>query len=291
MKARLRQINQRLSHPIAIGFDPNPEFLPLQLRSQHKNFDFYDLALTWATCILQEFNEQCGVIKLQSAYFESHGSEGFRALSDISKLAKEKGYYVILDAKRGDIESTMSAYGRWAFETVEADALTILPWMGIDVLKALTPWLKDRHDLGVFTVWLSSNFAGRQIQELPIHNEQRTDIHQNVAQKMFAIWESFGREQGIENQLGYVLGATNVPDWVQKTMPSNQCYLMPGVGAQGATVDAALKQLLKENPSTIIPISRGLIAAESNLQISTWNEYAVHIRSNLSKFRTDCQFL
>jgi len=193
--------------------------------------------------------------------------------------AKARGIYTILDAKRGDIFSTMRAYGQSAYDHFDADAMTILPWMGLDVLDALKPWLLQGK--GVYTVWLSSNRSGRRLQEQTISNPSET-----LAEYIFSEWEEWIIREGLSDQCGYVLGATSLPaNVLERCLKSRKhSLLMPGVGAQGAAIDRPLKNLISQHPASLLPISRGLLQPPRDFAIESWDDYTLAVGSNLNRF-------
>jgi orotidine 5'-phosphate decarboxylase subfamily 2 len=197
-------------------------------------------------------------IKVQSAFFEAYGADGFAALETVIKSGREKGLITILDAKRGDISSTMAAYGHMAFETLAADALTITPYMGLDVLEPLWPWLKTGK--GVYVVWISSNPSGALVQDA-ISDQLLTALHHAF------------KAQNCEKSLGLVLGATKVDQLSQELLDQAAKFalLMPGVGAQGGKITDRILGLKNQGCPILIPESRSL--TEKALQASSWDEF------------------
>ena len=222
----LTKSNKKFGHPFCAGFDPDTSELSPFLQSQHEVLSPESFLVRWYQAVADSVEGSCGAIKLQSAFFESYGDHGIAALRDIIIDCKRRGFYTILDAKRGDISSTMRAYGIYGFDFLGADAMTILPWMGRDVIEALLPWMKQGR--GVYTVWLSSNDAGRAIQSAEFADGE------TVASRMLESWESWANEQGVCHQIGYVLGATHIPARIKKDLNQRKhSLLMPGIGAQG----------------------------------------------------------
>lgn len=277
MIAILKRHYSRLGHPFAIGFDPAILDLHPFLATQCASMSRADFFLTWYRSVVDVTEKTSGCIKLQSAFFEAAGQDGATALRAIIADAKQRGLYVLLDAKRGDIASTMRAYGEAAFDNLGADALTILPWMGVDVIAALLPWMKKGR--GVYTVWLSSNAAGRVVQTL------EDKAKKTVAEHIFASWEKWAEREGVLENSGYVLGATDIPQWTRnilKTRP--QSLLMPGIGAQGGKLTSELKQLINAHPASILPISRGILSPEPDAKINSWQDYSDGVKQRWDGF-------
>ena len=272
----------RLNHPFCVGFDPDTSDLHPFLANQNSKMPKAEFLFEWYRAVGDSVAPQAGSLKLQSAFFETAGPEGIEALRQIIKNAKSRGLYVILDAKRGDISSTMAAYGKAAFDTLGADALTILPWMGLDVLASLEPWLSRGQS--VYTVWLSSNVAGRILQETILQNQQP------FVGKMFLIWEDWIQSHKFGAQCGYVLGATSVPNWVQGVLQNrSHALLMPGLGTQGGTLTEEIRSLHRQHPSTLLPLSRAILKIDHATEIQSWTDYGKQVQTNLSRYIDDWQ--
>jgi orotidine 5'-phosphate decarboxylase subfamily 2 len=281
MKNILSKLTASNSHPFIVGFDPDWAHLPPPLTASFSNDHPQKLIIDWAGHVFDALSSQTKIVKVQSAYFEAFGYQGWQALEEVIKIAKQHKLFVVLDAKRGDIDSTMRAYGKAAFERLNADALTITPWMGVDILKALLPWFKNGK--GVYTVWLSSNESGRHVQE------QLLASGLTMSQKLFSDFQIWSITNGVENSLGYVLGATHIPSWLKHTELKNQCLLMPGVGAQGAKIDNELKKIIENNPGSTLPISRGVLVPNPSVAITSWSEYQSTIKQQFQSYIQEWQ--
>jgi orotidine 5'-phosphate decarboxylase subfamily 2 len=203
-------------------------------------------------------------VKFQSSFYEAHGSKGFATLEKMVRYAKDKGLFVILDAKRGDIASTMKAYGVMAFDAMGADALTVTPYMGLEVVEPLRPWLEKGR--GIYAVWISSNPSGALVQD-------------HAAAPLLGALEKEMTAWGVKDSLGLVLGATKL-DYVKKLgladRAADHSLLMPGVGAQGGEVTPDLRRLLQRG-SSLVPISRAL----SQPIEPNWQNYTESLRSRI----------
>lgn len=207
-------------------------------------------------------------MKFQSAYYEALGSEGVAVLKNMIKRAREAGLLTILDAKRGDISSTMKAYGLMAFEYMNADALTVTPYMGLDVTDALLPWLKEGR--GVYVVWVSSNPGGSLLQDMETANGDTL-----ASRLLDALVNSF-QKNGVPEALGLVLGATKADQLSGDLFAKLQSVplLMPGVGAQGGSVSTRTLALARESHQILVPQSRSLSTFDSPFApIKNWSDY------------------
>ena len=135
---------------------------------------------------------------------------------------------VILDAKRGDIGSSSEMYSMEVFDRYRADAVTVNPYMGGDCLEAFT-----RHrDKGVFILCRTSNPGAGDFQELKVNG---TPLYVCVAQKAFGNWNQ-------HNNIGLVVGATAPMELKNlRTQFPQAWFLVPGVGAQGASLAPVIK--------------------------------------------------
>lgn len=173
-------------------------------------------------------------LKPNYAYFAQYGFDGLRALQAIIQRYKGK-LPIILDAKRGDIGKSSEAYSKEAFDFWNADALTISPYMGYD---SVSPFIaRCRQGKGVYVLCRTSNAGAADFQSLTTDSGKQ--LFMEVAQKLEK-WHSPG--------LGAVLGAT-APDeleaalWIFHDAAKPTPFLVPGVGAQGASAAETAKVL------------------------------------------------
>jgi orotidine-5'-phosphate decarboxylase len=270
-------------HPLGIGFDPDTTDLHPFLAKQLKSTPLESFLVRWYQAVVARIAEPGVSIKLQSAFFEQFGPPGMIALRDISIDAKRRGLYVILDAKRGDISSTMRAYGQAAFDYYQADALTILPWMGTDSLEALMPWLKDGKR--VYIVWLSSNASGRQLQ---MHAS--TTRSTPIARVVYDQFTALAKKEKVLDQIGWVLGATDLPSKILAALPRRpHHFLLPGIGAQGATFGSKTNEILKRHPSSIFPVSRGILKVTPDDHVDSWDTYTLAVEQKWLALLRSCQ--
>ncbi len=254
---------------LCVGIDPHGEKLPpaLARRLQDDPVAFLD---GFSRAHVSAAAGIAPAVKFQSAFFEAFGAEGVGALTRAIRAARDAGLFTILDAKRGDISSTMRAYGSMAFDALGVDALTVTPYMGLDIVEPLVPWLAKGR--GIYVVWVSSNAGGALVQD-------------RVAAVLLDALIAATTEWNVRGGLGLVLGATKIdelpPDVAKRA--ATQPLLIPGVGAQGATVNSRLKALLASSPASLVPQSRslsfpGAAAAALAADSLTWREYEDIVR-------------
>ncbi len=220
---------------LCVGLDPRPE----QLGPGDDLFSF-NRRVVDATCHLV-----CAY-KPNFAFYESAGPAGLEALRrTVVYIHETTDVPVILDAKRGDIGSTAKAYARAAFEVWGADALTVNPYLGSDSVAPFTSYAER----GVFLLCHTSNPGATDLQTLPCPSRPLYEI---VAEKA-AAWGT-----------GVVVGATYPQALVRvRALAPDAWILLPGVGAQGGDLEAALAAGLRaDGLGVVINSSRGIIYAE-----------------------------
>jgi len=182
--------------------------------------------------------------KPNAAFFEALGPAGIEALVEVVAGVPDE-IPVILDAKRGDIASSAVAYAAACFDVVGAGSVTVSPYLGAD---AIAPFL-ERDDTGVWVLAHTSNPGAAEVQGV-VTGDGRT-IAERVAAAAIG-WAG-------PDRLGLVVGATQVPalEAIRGVAPSHW-ILAPGVGAQGAPVDAIGAGLREDGLGVLVPVSRAI---------------------------------
>jgi orotidine-5'-phosphate decarboxylase len=240
--AKLREAIQRNESFLCVGLDPDPSRLP------EGDVAAFNRAIVEATADLV-----C-VYKPNLAFYEALGPRGMEVLHQTLE-AIPKNIPVIGDAKRGDIGSTAQAYARALFDIYGFDAVTVNPYLGGD---ALAPFL-ERADKGVFVLCRTSNPGGADLQDRLIGGDgDGRPLYEVVARLARDKWNVHGN-------VGLVVGATYPEELgrIRQLCP-NMTFLLPGVGAQGADVAAAVRNALdEEGGGFIITSSRQILYASS----------------------------
>jgi orotidine-5'-phosphate decarboxylase len=211
--------------PLCVGVDPSRALLESWGRSD--NVDGLEFC---ALSVLEATRGVAVALKPQVAFFERFGSEGYRVLERLIAECRDADVLVVADAKRGDFRPTNEGYAEaWLAELspLRVDAVTVSPYVGFD---ALSPFFSLAHETGrgVFVLAATSNDEGRAIQSARTSNDEpvETMVLRTVA-------EMNRRGEGL-GSVGAVLGATrDAPSFDLATLDGP--YLVPGVGAQGAT--------------------------------------------------------
>lgn len=214
-------INERNSL-LCVGIDPDIEKVPGGV----------DGLLDFCKRYIDDTLEYAAVFKPQAAYF-SAVKWGEDILKEVIEHAKSTGTPVILDAKRGDIDRTSAQYAHEAFWKYGADATTVNPYMGEDVVR---PYRDAYPDKWLFVLGRTSNPSASNFQDLKLADGRR--VFEEVVRKASQDWNE-------EWQIGIVAGATYPEDLalVRQIVGEKVYLLVPGVGTQGGdiqkTVNAA----------------------------------------------------
>lgn len=187
--------------------------------------------------------------KLNSAFYEAEGAEGWKVLKDTIVYINQKDPEIptILDAKRGDIGNTNEAYVKAIFDDLGVDAVTVHPYLG---RESLQPFL-DRKDKGIIVLVKTSNMGAGEFQDLEIAGKP---LYQVVAEHVANEWNTNGN-------CGLVVGATYPQEMVAvRKIVGDIVILIPGVGAQGGDLKETIKAgLNSKGQGIIINSSRGII--------------------------------
>ena len=249
--ARLQQ--KMVEHsPLCVGIDPSASLLEsCNLPNTPEG------ALEFGKRVLEAADYRISILKPQSAFFERFGSGGLQALEELTRLARSREVLVLLDGKRGDIDTTGAAYAEGYFSsttTLRVDAVTTHVYLG---LAALDPFfdIAVRAEGGVFVVVRSSNPEGRELQTARLANGET--VVQNLGREITARNRRQGDSLGY---LGAVVGAT-CDDAAETVAALPQSFILaPGVGAQGATLQDVLTRMPSAKGRVLPNVSRAILA-------------------------------
>lgn len=246
--------------PLCVGIDPHPELLEAWglPRSGAGVWDF-------SMRVLDALGDSCGFFKPQSALFEEYGSSGISALTATLRAIHDVGALSIVDVKRGDIGSTMSAYARAYLSEgpLEADAMTLSPFLGFESLRPALD-LAKQNGKGTFVLALTSNPESASIQSAMIMDDGETPVKSLAAD----IMQRTGAENREAAQAGYwghvglVVGATvgeRMRGLESLLDAANAPLLVPGFGAQGGNAESVAKVFGKAADRIIVSSSRGIL--------------------------------
>lgn len=200
----------------------------------------------------------CVAYKPNLAFYEAFGVKGMIAFEKTIKYLKDKypHHFIIADAKRGDIGNTSAMYARTFFEEYNIDALTVAPYMGED---SITPFLTYK-DKWVILLALTSNKGSHDFQMT--ENKNGTRLFEEVLYKS-KVW-------GNKENMMYVVGATQgqMFEDIRKIVPDS-FLLVPGVGAQGGSLNEVCKYGMTKECGLLVNSSRGIIYASNGEDFAT----------------------
>lgn len=228
--------------PLCVGIDPHSALL-----DRWGLPDGVDGLAAFCQIVVDALGDRVAVFKPQSAFFERFGSRGLAVLESIIRQLRDAGALVLLDAKRGDIGSTVSAYAAAYLDPsspLYVDAITASPYLGVGSLSPMFD-TATAHGGGVFVLALTSNPEGPTVQHA------RTADGRTVAQTVIDEISQLNGGARPLGSFGLVVGAT-VGDTGHDLSRIGGPLLAPGLGAQGAT-PADLRTVFGDNLSAVLP--------------------------------------
>lgn len=242
-KELIEQIKIKKSF-LCVGLDTDIKKIPQHLQTEDDPIFAFNKAIIDATA------PYCVSYKPNLAFYEAFGVKGMISFEKTVNYLKENypKHLIIADAKRGDIGNTSDMYARTFFGEYDIDALTVAPYMGED---SVTPFLAYK-DKWVVLLALTSNKGS--------HDFQLTE--DAVGERLFEKVLRKSQEWGTEENMMYVVGATQGEMFkdIRKIAPTH-FLLVPGVGAQGGSLQEVCKYGMNEDCGLIVNSSRGIIYA------------------------------
>jgi orotidine-5'-phosphate decarboxylase len=233
---------------LCVGLDTDIKKIPQHL------METSDPIFTFNKEIIDSTAEFSVAYKPNLAFYESLGSKGWESLEKTVMYLKSKHpkIFIIADAKRGDIGNTSSLYARAFFEKLNFDAVTVAPYMGEDSVK---PFMKYKNKW-IILLALTSNKGALDFQFLK--DEKSGDLLFESVLKTSQTWGT------IENMM-YVVGATKAEKLkeIRQIIPDH-FLLVPGVGAQGGSLQEVAYNGFNSQCGLLINSSRGIIYASSD---------------------------
>jgi len=229
---------------LCVGLDPEPERFPASLRALEAPVFEFNRRIVDATA------EFACCFKPQFAHYAALGAED-QLLATIRYIHEHHpDLPVILDSKRGDIGSTAERYAQESFVRYGADAVTVNPYLGFDSVEPYLKW----HDRGVIVLCRTSNAGARDFQDLEVGGKR---LYRHVAERVAQQWNAAG------NCL-LVVGATYPAELaeIRTVVGPSVPFLMPGIGAQGGDVEAAVRAgRTPDGRGLLVNSSRGILYA------------------------------
>ncbi len=242
---KLESAVQKNNSLLCVGLDPDFEKLPEFIKSkENPQFEFNK-------AIIDAAHDLVCVFKLNPALYEPRGDRGVMELKMTCDYIKETypEIPVLVDAKRGDIGNSNYGYAAYAFDYLEADAMTVMPYLGIE---SLDPFF-ERVGKGIIVGCHSSNPGAKEFQELVINGKPLYEI----------VAEELVKQHGDNPNCMIFMGATYPEQLTSiRKIIGDMTILAPGVGAQGGTAETFVKTgKNSKNAGIMINVSRGIIFA------------------------------
>jgi orotidine-5'-phosphate decarboxylase len=236
---KLLEITRKKDSLLCIGLDTDIGKIPEKLLKED------DPIFSFNKSIIDETYEFASAYKLNTAFYEINGSNGWISLS--KTLDYIPGNVIkIVDAKRGDVGNTASIYAKAILSNLKCDAVTVNPYLGYD---SLIPFIEYK-DKGIFILCLTSNVGSQDFQKLKVNGKY---LYQIVAERVL--------EFNKYKNCGLVVGAT-FPEELKnvREIAPNLPFLIPGIGAQGGDLEKTVEYGTDSNGELVlINSSRGII--------------------------------
>ena len=264
--------------PIVIGLDPRLSALPEQLMPGSapaaRIVAFYREALPVIA-------KHAPAVKPNIAFFESYGSDGYRAYEEVCRMAKQSQLLIVGDIKRGDIGSTAQAYAEGHFRI--ADSLTLHPYLGSDSVAPFLKWCSpEGGGRGIFVLVRTSNPGAKDFQDLRIGDEPLCDV---VARAVNRWGSELPLSHGY-HAVGAVVGATWPDELARLRQLLPQSWLLlPGVGAQGGKVEDLAAAFDARGLGALVNQSRGVMQCFAPAS----TDWLDQIDQACSTFATECR--
>lgn len=231
---------------LCVGLDTDIKKIPACLLNEEDPIFAFNKAIIDATA------DYCVAYKPNLAFYESMGVKGWISFEKTVAYLREKypDQFIIADAKRGDIGNTSAMYARTFFEEIDLDAVTVAPYMGED---SVTPFL---------------NYKGKWVILLALTSNKGSHDFQLTAdpsgERLFEKVLRTSQQWADSEQMMYVVGATQGAMFadIRKVAPDH-FLLVPGVGAQGGSLEEVCKYGMNSQCGLLVNSSRGIIYADN----------------------------
>ncbi len=267
---KINQIIEKNNSLVCIGLDSDITKIPAHLQNeQYPQF-------TFNKAIIDTTHDLVCAYKPNTAFYEARGEKGIAELKMTCNYLQQNypEIVIIIDAKRADIGNTNNGYLDFVFNYLNADAITLHPYLG---QEALQPFL-DKKEKGCIILCRTSNPGSGEFQSLEI---DRKKIYQIVAEKVSHNWNT-------NNNCLLVVGAT-YPDELKiiRQIAPHLFFLVPGIGAQGGDLEKTMLAGLNNDKSgLIINSSRGIIFADNSKNFASVARIETEkLKNEINKYR------
>ncbi|SDQ55610.1 orotidine-5'-phosphate decarboxylase [Flagellimonas zhangzhouensis] len=245
----ISQIHKKKSF-LCVGLDTDLEKIPSHLLQEEDPIFAFNKAIIDAT------HEYCVAYKPNIAFYEAYGLDGWKSLERTMAYLNENHpeIFTIADAKRGDIGNTSTRYAKAFFETLNFDSITIAPYMGKDSVEPFLEF-EDKHTI---LLALTSNQGAFDFQTKKIEGHE-------LYKEVLSVSKTY---KGSE-RLMYVVGATKATYLkdIRELIPES-FLLVPGVGAQGGSLEEVCKYGITKDVGLLVNSSRGILYASTDMDFA-----------------------
>lgn len=237
---------------LCVGLDPDMGKIPRHIMDEEE-----DPIYVFNKRIIEATAPYCVAFKPNNAFYEAYGLSGATSLEKTLKYIRKNypNHFLIADAKRGDIGNTSTMYATAYFKRLDTDAITVAPYMGSDSVK---PFLQFENKWAI-VLGLTSNEGSADFQQMKVDGRE---LYLHVIETC-AKW-------GNANNMMFVVGATKAQMLaeIRKIIPDH-FLLVPGVGAQGGSLEEVCKYGLTKDVGLLVNSSRGIIYASGGTDFAS----------------------
>lgn len=234
---------------LCVGLDPDIKKIPACIEGTDA-----ERVLTFNKAIIDATVPYCVAYKPNLAFYECLGAEGIRVLEETVSYIRSNypDQFIIADAKRGDIGNTAAMYARTFFEAMDFDAVTLAPYMGEDSVRPFLNY-SDRDKWSIILA-LTSNASAKDFET--VYDAKGVPMYERVIR--------LSRHWGSPVDTMYVVGATQAEslESIRKVAPRH-FLLVPGVGAQGGSLEEVVRYGMIDECGLLVNSSRGIIYASA----------------------------
>ncbi len=242
-RRQLVQLIRERQSFLCVGLDTDPDRIPPRLQQEE------DPVFAFNKAIIDATRDLCVAYKPNLAFYEALGEQGWRSLARTVEYIGD-AHFIIADAKRGDIGNTSRRYASAFFEQLACDAVTVAPWMGRDSVE---PFL-GFEGKWVILLGLTSNPGSADFQLQPLADGRR--LYEHVIRTAMR-WAG-------PDELMFVVGATHSDELAAiRALAPDYFFLVPGVGAQGGSLDAVARAGMNDRCGLLVNSSRSILYAGS----------------------------
>lgn len=266
---------------LLVGLDSDIDKIPKHLLKEKDPVFEFNRRIIDATADL------CVGYKINTAFYESRGVAGWECMAKTADYISEK-HFKLADAKRGDIGNTSAHYARAFFDAMNFDAVTVAPYMGEDSVRPFLDYkgkwtilLGLTSNSGAADFELKKIISKEHVLEEGVHTIQKDEsfLYETVIKK--------ASEWGSPENLMFVVGATQSDEFTNiRNISPNYFYLVPGVGAQGGSLEEISKKaFIKDECGLLVNASRAIIFASGGEDFAERaREVAMEYREEMNKF-------